>query len=515
MPTSDNLFIMKEVLLHIENGFERRDVNLADEVSFGRANLASVVLDDSTLSRLHATVWREGDDIWIQDESSSNGTFINNQRLSEEHLLKDGDEILLGGSTRIYVEIREYGGQRSESRDQSQESGIKAADFQNPSNKVVNPKSQIPNSQPKGFPLIPVAAGASAFLIVVIAAAAILIIRLRENPSAGGNAPVPVQQIRAGALIPTRVIDPLGGQDPDDIDDLISSWEVEEKPLDASDIEEIKTTTEKGTSDLKVSVEFWQQQRDKALNHAGAAGAERAGLNSLPPELIGGGVPKQKAKLAELIQTGKYKQPLDFADLAELRLNGTLVELPMATESYVLDVGGSAGDGEFMSFDFDNGAQPIMPGSPKYQILQKLAADFDGTKYDLNNPRDRKQMRMRLLRMYNANARKVFEEICNAYYQKFKVPLRVTSLTRSMDYQMSLNKNNANSFKVSGKGSLPPHTSGCAFDMSRKNLSADEQNFMMTLLSQMEREHKLDSLREGSDNACFHTFIYPDGVEPK
>ncbi|MGI9035046.1 MAG: hypothetical protein ACR2GD_03295, partial [Pyrinomonadaceae bacterium] len=361
-----------------------------------------------------------------------------------------------------------------------------------------------------------IAAAASAFLIIVIAVAAILIIRLRQNsPENARNSTAPTQQIHSGALIPLGVMDPLGGQDPDDIDDLIASWEVEEKPLNAADIEEIKAASEKGTSDLKVSVEFWQQQRDKALNHAGAGGAERAGLIPLPPELIGGGVPKQKAKLAELISSGKYKQPMDFADLAELRLNGTLVELPMATESYVLDVGGSAGDGEFMSFDFDKGAQPIAPGSEKYKILQRLADDFDGTKYDLNNPRDRKQMRMRLLRMYNANSRKIFEEICNAYYQKFHVPLRITSLTRSMDYQIGLNSNNANSFRVSGKGSLPPHTSGCAFDMSRKNLSADEQNFMMTLLSTMERNHKLDSLREGSDNACFHTFIYPDGVEPK
>ena len=120
---------------------------------------------------------------------------------------------------------------------------------------------------------------------------------------------------------------------------------------------------------------------------------------------------------------------------------------------------------------------------------------------------------MRLLRMYNADSRKLFEQICQMYYDKFKVPLRVTSLTRSMDYQIGLKSENK--FKVTGKGSLPPHTSGCAFDMSRKNLSADEQNFMMLLFSKLEREGKIDSLREGNNNACFHTFIYPDGIEPK
>ncbi|MGI8470372.1 MAG: DUF5715 family protein [Pyrinomonadaceae bacterium] len=512
---------MNEITLRVETVSETREINLANEVSFGRANLASIVLDDATLSRLHATVWREGDAIWIQDENSSNGTFVNNQRLSDERLLKDGDEILLGGNTRIYVEIRpnaERGMRNAELKSANYnlnlENQIANPPTINPP--VINPHSAFRSPQLKSFPIIPVVAGISAFFIIVFAVGAILIIRSHENSQRNGkNSAPPVQQIRAGAMIPVPVIDPLGGQDPDDLDDLIASWEVEEKELNAADIEEIKTTTEKGTSDLKVSVEFWQQQRDKALNHAGASGAERTGLIPLPPELIGGGVPKQKAKLAELINTGKYKQPLDFADLAELRLNGILVEMPMATESYVLDVGGSAGDGEFTSFDWDNGIQPIAPGSEKYKILQKLADNFDGQKYDLNNPRDRKQMRMRLLRMYNANSRKLFEEICNAYYQKFHVPLRVTSLTRSMDYQISLNKTNANSFRVSGKGSLPPHTSGCAFDMSRKNLSADEQNFMMTLLSTMERNHKLDSLREGSDNACFHTFIYPDGIEPK
>ena len=96
----------------------------------------------------------------------------------------------------------------------------------------------------------------------------------------------------------------------------------------------------------------------------------------------------------------------------------------------------------------------------------------------------------------------------------FKVPLRVTSLLRSMDYQISLNKTNANSFKVSGKGSLPPHTSGCAFDISRKNLTRDEQNWMMKKLAELEGNRKLDSLREGNANACFHSFIYPDGIEP-
>ena len=72
-----------------------------------------------------------------------------------------------------------------------------------------------------------------------------------------------------------------------------------------------------------------------------------------------------------------------------------------------------------------------------------------------------------------------------------------------------------NSFKVRGEGSLPPHTSGCAFDLSRKHMPADEQNFVMEKLAEMERAGELDALIEYGVNACFHVFIYRDGIPPR
>ena len=84
-----------------------------------------------------------------------------------------------------------------------------------------------------------------------------------------------------------------------------------------------------------------------------------------------------------------------------------------------------------------------------------------------------------------------------------------------MEYQISLNKNNANSFKVRDAASLPPHTSGCAFDLARKHMTAEEQNFLMNeVLAKMEDNNEIDSLIEYNDNACFHNFIYEDGKPP-
>lgn len=266
--------------------------------------------------------------------------------------------------------------------------------------------------------------------------------------------------------------------------------------------------------ELNVSAEFWRAQRDKAL----APRKSPSGINPkglvVPKELIADGVIKQKAKLAEMVADG-YEQPLDFADLAAKILSGEFVELPMATESYVLEVCGSTTEAEFSSFDFDNGSVVLTPDSPKYATLKKLADDFNGVKYDLSEPSDRRQFKIRLLRGINPRAKVVLEEIAAAYLKKFNRPLRITSITYSMDYQIELNKFNPNSFVVRGKGSLPPHTSGCAFDIARKHMTAEEQNFVMSKLAEMEKAGKMDALIEYGANATLHVFVYHDGKPPK
>src|SRR5690606_3383937 len=123
----------------------------------------------------------------------------------------------------------------------------------------------------------------------------------------------------------------------------------------------------------------------------------------VPAELRGDGVVKQKAKLREMKANG-YHQPLDFGDLAKMRLDRTLIEMPAAKQSFYLDVGGSATNGPFTTFVFGQPTQEIVAGMEKYQYLSTLADNFAGKKYDLNNADDRKQMRIRLLRMFQPRA---------------------------------------------------------------------------------------------------------------
>lgn len=267
-------------------------------------------------------------------------------------------------------------------------------------------------------------------------------------------------------------------------------------------------------NNLKVTQEFWKQQLDKANEKRDKPiGESPAGLN-ISKELAPDGVPKQTKKLQEMVDSG-YALPLDFVDLAEKRAKGELVELPLATETYLVNFEEIVTEDEFSSFNFEERAKPLTPDSPKFAILKKLADDFDGEKYDLNNPKERKQMRIRLLRMLSPQAKKVLEEVADSYQKKFNRPLIISDLVRSMDYQIKLNEVNANSFKVMGKDSRPPHISGYAFDIARKHLTAEEQNFISQKLVEMENNSKIDGLIESGARFVFHVFVYQNGKPPK
>ena len=48
-----------------------------ERLSLGRGSEAGYRFSDDGLSRLHATLYCDGNRVWIVDENSSNGTFVN------------------------------------------------------------------------------------------------------------------------------------------------------------------------------------------------------------------------------------------------------------------------------------------------------------------------------------------------------------------------------------------------------------------------------------------------------
>ena len=59
------------------------------------ANHATFVLDDEWVSRRHCRLWRDGDKVMVEDLGSTNGTFIDGNRVREAEL-RLSDELQLG-----------------------------------------------------------------------------------------------------------------------------------------------------------------------------------------------------------------------------------------------------------------------------------------------------------------------------------------------------------------------------------------------------------------------------------
>jgi pSer/pThr/pTyr-binding forkhead associated (FHA) protein len=85
-----------------------KQLTLGDVLSFGRNTDNDVILYDNQVSRHHARITRHGERFLLEDLSSSNGTFLREQRLSAgtPSELVDGDEIQIGSTLLTFHEYR-------------------------------------------------------------------------------------------------------------------------------------------------------------------------------------------------------------------------------------------------------------------------------------------------------------------------------------------------------------------------------------------------------------------------
>ena len=67
-----------------------------DEVAIGRDITNDIVINEAEVSRKHARLTLEGDRYKIEDLNSTNGTYINGQRLIGPHVLAVGEVIMFG-----------------------------------------------------------------------------------------------------------------------------------------------------------------------------------------------------------------------------------------------------------------------------------------------------------------------------------------------------------------------------------------------------------------------------------
>lgn len=67
----------------------------------GKSNSCRIVINDTSVSDEHALLFFGNGKIILQDELSTNGTFVNDKRIDERVQLKDGDKIKFGNISFI------------------------------------------------------------------------------------------------------------------------------------------------------------------------------------------------------------------------------------------------------------------------------------------------------------------------------------------------------------------------------------------------------------------------------
>jgi hypothetical protein len=81
-------------------GGPARAFDLADEVTVGRSPGCGVALpDDTFVSQIHARVYRRDGAVWVEDLGSTNGTFVNDAKLTAPVALRPGDRLQVGQTT--------------------------------------------------------------------------------------------------------------------------------------------------------------------------------------------------------------------------------------------------------------------------------------------------------------------------------------------------------------------------------------------------------------------------------
>ncbi len=94
----DDMLEEEGALLVIRGGGGRAGESFAlsqDRLTMGRGPESNIFLDDVTVSRDHALLVRRGEQWFLDDLGSLNGTYVNRRRI-ETQQLDDGDELQVG-----------------------------------------------------------------------------------------------------------------------------------------------------------------------------------------------------------------------------------------------------------------------------------------------------------------------------------------------------------------------------------------------------------------------------------
>ncbi|MGH2650702.1 MAG: FHA domain-containing protein FhaB/FipA [Actinomycetota bacterium] len=84
------------VVVHAPDGKKVGSFRLSDAVSIGRSERSTITLDDSYVSQSHARLYARDGAWFVEDLGSTNGTFVNEQKLASPAMFQPGDKVRVG-----------------------------------------------------------------------------------------------------------------------------------------------------------------------------------------------------------------------------------------------------------------------------------------------------------------------------------------------------------------------------------------------------------------------------------
>jgi FHA domain-containing protein len=72
--------------------------DLGEELTIGRAAGCQITLDDTFVSQLHARVFHREGQYLVEDLGSTNGTYLNRQKVTGPMVIRRGDELQIGNT---------------------------------------------------------------------------------------------------------------------------------------------------------------------------------------------------------------------------------------------------------------------------------------------------------------------------------------------------------------------------------------------------------------------------------
>jgi len=85
-----------QVVVHDPERSKPRSMKLSDAVDVGRSERCAIRLDDTYVSQMHARLYGENGTWYVKDLGSTNGTFVNDQKLAAPAMVQPGDKIRVG-----------------------------------------------------------------------------------------------------------------------------------------------------------------------------------------------------------------------------------------------------------------------------------------------------------------------------------------------------------------------------------------------------------------------------------